>query len=85
MEYKYKPGDKVRVRSDLHEGRTYKMVSGTRRGFNPGVNSAMCRYAGKIATISDCYITYVLEGFGNWSWSDEMLEPAKQLCCKSLL
>jgi hypothetical protein len=45
----------------------------------------MCSYAGKIATVSDCGIAYVLEGFGGWAWSDEMLEPVKPLCCKSLL
>lgn len=85
MEYKYKSGDKVRVRSDLHESGSYKMVSGRMPGYSPRVNSSMCCYAGKIATVSHCYITYVLEGFGGWSWSDEMLEPVKPLCCKSLL
>lgn len=29
MECKYKPGDKVRVRQDLHKFGSYKMVSGT--------------------------------------------------------
>lgn len=29
MDYKYKPGDKVRVRPDLHESGSYEMVSGT--------------------------------------------------------
>lgn len=83
--YKYKPGDKVRVRPDLHEGRMYKMVSGIMPGYSPEANSSMCCYAGKIATVSNYYIAYVLEGFGMWSWTDEMLEPVKQLYCKSLL
>ena len=85
MVYKYKLGDKVRVRPDLHESGRYKMVSGAMPGYDPGVNDTMCRYAGKIATISGYCITYALEGFGGWSWSDEMLEPVKSLCCKSLL
>ena len=85
MKCKYKPGDKVRVRQDLHKFGSYKMVSGTMPGCNLRVSNSMCSYAGKIATVSDCGIAYVLEGFGGWAWSDEMLEPVKPLCCKSLL
>ena len=85
MDYKYKVGQKVRIRRDLGCQESYKMVSGTMPGCNLRVSNSMCSYAGKIATVSDCCITYVLEGFGGWSWSDEMLEPAKPLYCKSLL
>lgn len=85
MDYKYKVGDKVRIRRDLGCKESYKMVSGPKPGYDPGISFNMCKYAGKITTILNRNITYEVEGCDNWTWSDEMLEPVNQFCCKSLL
>ena len=89
MEYKYKPGDKVRVRPDLHESGSYKMVSGTRWGFSPGVNSAMCSYAGKITTVSHCYITYVQKdsvfGHGAMKCLNQLSRFVANHCCEVIV
>lgn len=85
MEYKYKVGQKVRIRRDLDCQESYKMVSGPKPGYDPRVSFDMCKYAGKITTILNCNITYEVEGCDDWVWSDEMLEPVNQFCCKSLL
>lgn len=85
MDYKYKVGDKVRIRRDLGCQESYKMVSGPKPGYDPGISFNMCKYAGKITTILNRDITYEVEGCDNWTWSDEMLEPVNQFCCKSLL
>lgn len=84
MEYKYKVGDRVRVRYDLDVQKRYKMVSGSNPGYDPGISAGMLEYIGKTAIVSKCNVVYSLEGY-RWVWSDEMLEPVKQLCCKSLL
>lgn len=85
MEYRYKVGQKVRIRPDLNDLGEYKMVSGTDPGYKPGITYKMVEYAGKVTTISSHRTTYTLEGFGSWAWADEMLEPVNKLYCKSLL
>lgn len=85
MDYKYKVGDRVRVRYDLDVQKRYKMVSGPNPGFDPGISADMLEYIGKTAIVSKCDTVYDLEGCRGFVWSDEMIEPVKQLCCKSLL
>ena len=57
MDYKYKVGDKVRIRRDLGCQESYKMVSGPKPGYDPGISFNMCKYAGKITTILNRNIT----------------------------
>ena len=87
MDYKYKVGDKVRVRKDLTAGTEYPMQSGISCGFDPGVNEQMEEYRGQIMTIESCTRgIYVLhEDSDAWSWTDTMFETRKRLTCKSLL
>lgn len=61
MDYKYKVGDKVRIRRDLGCQESYKMVSGPKPGYDPGISFNMCKYAGKITTILNRNITYEVE------------------------
>lgn len=51
MDYKYKVGQKVRIRKDLTAGAEYPMQSGEKYGLDPGVNEAMETYRGQIMTI----------------------------------
>ena len=48
MDYKYKVGDKVRIRRDLGCQESYKMVSGPKPGYDPGISFNMYKYAGKL-------------------------------------
>ena len=65
---KYKIGDKVKIRKDLENGKTY------------GINSFMSQmneFKSKIVTISncDCDIGYhIKEDEEHWVWTDEMIE-----------
>ena len=69
----FKPGDRVKVRSDLTEHKNYKMLSGG--GYVVGVNSTMETYAGKIVTIDsiDSDGPYYLKECGH-NWVDEMFD-----------
>lgn len=51
MDYKYKIGQKVRIRKDLTAGAEYPMQSGEKYGYDPGTNEAMETYRGQIMTI----------------------------------
>lgn len=86
MDYKYKIGQKVRVREDLTAGAEYPMQSGESYGCNPGVNEDMERYRGQLMTIERICGVYTLCEDGEcWSWTDTMFETQKRLTCKSLL
>ena len=87
MDYKYKVGQKVRIRKDLTAGAEYPMQSGEKYGFDPGVSEQMEEYRGQIMTIESCTRgIYVLhEDSDAWSWTDTMFESPKPLTCKSLL
>ncbi len=87
MDYKYKVGDKVRVRKDLTTGAEYPMQSGEKYGYDPGVNEAMETYRGQIMTIDRqiCGVYMLCEDNHYWSWTDTMFETRKRLTCKSLL
>ena len=69
----FKPGDRVKVRSDLTEHKNYKMLNGG--GYVVGVNSIMETYAGKIVTIDSINRTgpYYLKECGH-NWVDEMFD-----------
>ena len=90
MDYRYKPGDAVRVRSDLGYDITYSMRSG------PGENSDsivavdhMVDFAGKIVHISK--YTYlndyrIKEDEHLYRWADDMFDgPADGVSFRSLL
>lgn len=87
MDYKYKIGQKVRIRKDLTAGAEYPMQSGESYGCNLGVNEDMERYRGQLMTIDrQTYGVYTLcEDNEYWSWTDTMFESPKPLTCKSLL
>lgn len=79
MDYKYKPGDAVRVRFDLKYNTDYYMRSG------PKANTAliavinMVDLAGKIVHISEYSARgeYLLEEDSErWRWTDEMFEDS---------
>lgn len=67
---KYKVGDKVIVRKDLIQGKTYHMEN---RRYHDSATSSMCEFAGKIVTISYADNVYGIEETG-WTWTDEMFE-----------
>lgn len=67
---KYKVGDKVIVRKDLIQGKTYHMEN---RSYHDSATSSMCEFAGKIVTISYANNVYGIEEDG-WNWTDEMFE-----------
>lgn len=85
MDYKYKVGDKVRVRKDLTAGAEYPMQSGEKYGYDPGVNEAMETYRGQIMTIDHqiCGVYTLCDDIHYWT--DTMFESPKPLTCKSLL
>ena len=86
MEYRYKPGDRVRVKQNL-EFELYSMRSGPRHDIEAGFVPSMKKFCGEIVTISgyrkDRY--QLKEDIMNWLWSDDMFENSKQLTCHSLL
>lgn len=90
MNCRYKVGDKVRVRSGLNPDDEFRMRSGPRNGqVTYDLADQMADMVGKILTIR--YVNS--QGWGydveenNWSWNDEMLEPAEgnECVCTSLL
>lgn len=63
---KYKVGDKVKIREDLIEYKSYGDCS---------FLSAMEPWRGQVAAIACCKeSSYLLEGDGKWDWTDEMIE-----------
>ena len=86
MEYRYKPGDKVRVKQNL-EFEEYSMRSGPSPDIRAGFVSDMKKFCGKIVTIGgyrkDRY--QLKEDIMNRLWTDDMFENSKQLICHSLL
>ena len=86
MEYRYKPGDRVRVKQNL-EFELYSIRSGPRPDIEAGFIPDMKKFCGKIVTIGgyrrDRY--QLKEDIMNWLWSDDMFENPKQLTCHSLL
>lgn len=85
MDYKYKVGQKVRIRKDLTSGAEYPMQSGSRCGWDPGVNEDMETHRGQFMTIDRqiCGV-YALCGDSHY-WTDTMFEAPKPFTCKSLL
>lgn len=87
MEYRYKPGDRVRVKQNLEQLKPYGMRSGPRPDIEAGFVSSMKKFCGKIVTIGgyrrDRY--QLKEDTMNWLWTDDMFENPKQLTCHSLL
>lgn len=69
----FKPGDRVKVRSDLSESESYKMLSG--KEYTDYVNPTMATYAGKIVTIEsiDRMGHYYLKECKH-NWVDEMFD-----------
>ena len=65
---KYKVGDKVRVRKDIKEHKTY--------GSYLTCNDSMAKKAGLVVTIKECdniYSRYKIDA-DDWNWCDEMFE-----------
>ena len=63
---KYKVGDKVKIREDLIEYKSYGDCT---------FLSDMEPWRGQVATIACCKdSSYLLEGDGKWDWTDEMIE-----------
>lgn len=86
MDYKYKVGQKVRIRKDLTAGAEYPMQSGESYGCDSGVNEDMERHRGQLMTIKRiCGVYTLCEDDEYWSWTDTMFESPKPLTCKSLL
>ena len=87
MDYKYKPGDRVRVKQNLEQLKMYSMRSGPRPDIAAGFVSDMKKFCGKIVTIggyrNDRY--QLKEDTMNRLWSDDMFEDSKRLTCHSLL
>lgn len=93
--YLYNVGDVVRIREGLDDAKVYYMRSGPMDGYNLGICNSMTKRGGEIHTIrgyADCGYYHIdddpneKDSFGNWSWTDEMLEPVENGCyCESLL
>ena len=79
MDYKYKPGDVVRVRSDLTYNTDYYMRSGPKANTALIAVSNMAKLAGKIVHISEYSASgeyRVEEDNEQWRWTDEMFEDS---------
>lgn len=77
MDYKYKPGDAVRVRADLKYNTDYYMRSGPNKDAALIAVSNMVNLAGKIVHITDYSASgqyRVEEDSERWRWTDEMFE-----------
>lgn len=87
MEYRYKIGDIVAVRSDLTRKKCYYMHSGSKSGWEPGTMSSMEKHRGEVHTVVGYnYGYYLIDEPENLCWSDDMFEPIQNECvCKSLL
>lgn len=77
---KFKVGDKVKVRKGLVADKYYGNVR---------CNSSMAKVGGKLFTIKKVRRDYYEITENEWSWSDQMLEPAKKhldnLCAGDLV
>lgn len=91
MDFKYKIGQKVRVRSDLRNGAEYFMHSGpfaeeesTRIGWSWEDRKW---FLGKHVTIESYYNgSYLIkEDPSDYNWTDDMFEEDKMFSCISLL
>ena len=87
MEYRYKIGDIVKVRSDFTRKKCYYMHSGPKSGCEPGTVSCMEKHRGETHTITGYnYGYYLIDDSEGLCWSDEMFEPIQNECvCQSLL
>lgn len=87
MDYRYKPGDKVRIRADLKNNKTYAMLSGPRQiSTKKVVMSSMVRMAGKEMEIEKYYCNCYMLYNSNWLWTDEMFDDLSlPMSCVSLL
>lgn len=74
-EMKYKPGDKVMIRSDLQEDVDYAEEN-SGNGLN--IASDMLEYAGQVVTIAHNRQFYygVEEDDHEWNWSIGMFDPS---------
>lgn len=86
MDYKYKIGQKVRVRADLSTEQSYRMKSGPdyKYGSN-STNDDMMRFCGKFVHIKETDGGQYLLKEVSWHWTDEMFEPESRIVCRSLL
>ncbi len=86
MDYKYKVGQRVRVRNDLSIRQTYRMKSGPNyKSVSNSVNGEMTQFCGEFVHIEAIHCDqYLLKEVG-WHWTDEMFEPEGRIVCKSLL
>lgn len=66
---KFKVGDKVKARKGLVANEYYDDVR---------CNSSMAKMGGKVFTIRKIHRDYYKATGNEWSWSDQMLEPAKK-------
>ena len=70
MKFKFKVGDRARVRKDLNEGRNFII----------NVDKEMTKFAGKIVTISKSWESYdgnpryQIKEISHWNWTDDMFE-----------
>ena len=73
---RYKPGDRVRVRTDLVLGHTYFMDDKSERD---SYVEGMDHFAGQLVTIKGIYgKKYHIEEFG-CNWVDEMFVPVEEM------
>ena len=90
MEYRYKPGQEVRVRHDLDYDGEYLMRSGPNKNGDALIAvDNMVDFAGKIVRITR-YSPYgdyrVKEDGERWRWTDDMFDgPADGVSFTSLL
>ena len=73
--YKYKVGDKVRVKMDLKEGHEYAMRDERYKRY---FNDSMYRRRGKLLTIRCTVDGYYRVQENSWEWTDSMFEPLKE-------
>ena len=86
MDYKYKIGQRVRVRNDLSTKQSYRMKSGPdyKYGSN-STNDDMMKFRGQFVHIKGFSGGQYLLNEVGWHWTDEMFEPESRIACKSLL
>ena len=69
---KYNVGDKVTIRHDAIEDRSYTMDDDTRGNI---INSSMMIYRGELATITEVGWNYKIDlDNGCWHWTDNMFK-----------
>lgn len=78
MDFRYKPGDAVRVRSDLKYGADYWMRSGPKENDSALIAvDNMINFAGKTVHISEYSQSdeyRIKEDGERWRWTDEMFD-----------